>query len=159
MSKPLIDTTSLASEGSTADAFGLFQSNCFDCHGQKGTDVPGVNLFSGNYLKGLGDKRFVKSVTEGTGSMPGVGKSSGGVLSIVEINALLSYFKGKAGLGKAEVADKTLREKAPRIPHEVSKEMEDCMECHSIDGIKPFPKDHSGRTVKMCKTCHVPAGK
>ncbi|MBM2815109.1 MAG: C-type cytochrome [Ignavibacteria bacterium] len=142
----------------------LYQANCSECHGSKENVqhqqertmyVPDVSLFSGKYLKTLGDRKFAKTVAEGIGSMPGFAKGAGGNLTTVDINSILDYLKVKTGLSAGVAAgDETMRGKAPKIPHEVSQDMEDCMECHSSDGIKPFPKDHSGRTVKSCKSCH-----
>jgi hypothetical protein len=30
--------------------------------------------------------------------------------------------------------------------------------CHNLDGVKPFPANHEGRTSVMCLACHQPGG-
>jgi hypothetical protein len=35
---------------------------------------------------------------------------------------------------------------------------DDCLICHGLDGVKPFPVDHEGRTPVMCQACHEPGG-
>ena len=42
---------------------------------------------------------------------------------------------------------------APVISHTIE-EHDDCLICHSGNGIKPFPGDHSGRTKDACTNCH-----
>ncbi len=41
------------------------------------------------------------------------------------------------------------------IPHPLE-ERDDCLLCHALDSVKPFPADHEGRTVDMCQLCHKP---
>jgi Zn ribbon nucleic-acid-binding protein len=41
----------------------------------------------------------------------------------------------------------------PIIPHSLEGR-DDCLVCHSIDGIKPIPEDHVGRTTTSCLNCH-----
>ncbi len=41
----------------------------------------------------------------------------------------------------------------PNIPHD-TKGREDCLVCHDAGKVKPFPKDHAGRTKETCLTCH-----
>ena len=41
----------------------------------------------------------------------------------------------------------------PTISH-TNEEHDDCLICHSENGIKPFPIDHNGRTRDICLTCH-----
>jgi len=33
---------------------------------------------------------------------------------------------------------------------------DDCLLCHNLDGVKPFPANHEGRTSVMCLACHKP---
>lgn len=133
------------------DGAPLYQEHCASCHGAKGKDVETANLASGDHLKRIGDDRFIKTTANGTDVMPGFGKKAGGELSDDQINAILNHLKSKAGI---VVEDKTAMGKAPAIPHEVSEDMEDCLECHGSDGMKPVPANHLGRTVKTCRTCH-----
>src|SRR3990172_4936023 len=39
--------------------------------------------------------------------------------------------------------------KPPAVPHSLQGR-DDCLVCHSAAGIKPFPKDHAGRTKETC---------
>ena len=32
----------------------------------------------------------------------------------------------------------------------------DCLLCHALGSIKPFPADHEGRTNVTCTACHAP---
>jgi hypothetical protein len=41
----------------------------------------------------------------------------------------------------------------PIIPHSLEGRA-DCLVCHSIEGIKPIPEDHVGRTTTSCLNCH-----
>jgi hypothetical protein len=43
------------------------------------------------------------------------------------------------------------------IPHTLEGR-DDCLLCHSLDGVRPFPEDHIGRTSVMCTACHQPQG-
>ena len=46
-------------------------------------------------------------------------------------------------------------EKRPSIPHTLEGR-EDCLFCHNLDGIKPFPANHEGRNPDKCQSCHKP---
>jgi len=46
-------------------------------------------------------------------------------------------------------------ERRPSIPHTLEGR-EDCLFCHNLDGIKPFPANHEDRTVDKCQACHKP---
>ncbi|MBE7470327.1 MAG: hypothetical protein DPW09_12935 [Anaerolineae bacterium] len=43
----------------------------------------------------------------------------------------------------------------PQIPHTLEGR-EDCLLCHSLDSIKPFPPNHENRSVEKCQNCHKP---
>ena len=34
---------------------------------------------------------------------------------------------------------------------------DDCLMCHSLESVKPFPADHEGRTIGTCLSCHQAA--
>lgn len=137
------------------DVVTLYRTHCAGCHGEGGNDVDGIHLTSAEYLKKLGDARFIKAVAKGTDAMPALGKDNGGELSNDEIGNILNYLKTKTGIiTPSAESGKTAMMKAPKIPHEVTSDMEDCLECHGADGLKPVPRDHAGRTKKVCKTCH-----
>lgn len=44
-------------------------------------------------------------------------------------------------------------ETPPFISHPIAGQ-ENCVLCHGANGIKPFPKDHAGRTNDVCGACH-----
>jgi len=47
-------------------------------------------------------------------------------------------------------------EKRPSIPHTLDGR-DDCLQCHSADGIRPYPPDdHQERDVEDCTVCHKP---
>jgi nitrate/TMAO reductase-like tetraheme cytochrome c subunit len=56
---------------------------------------------------------------------------------------------------EAEAEAGASEEKRPSIPHTLEGR-EDCLFCHSLDGIKPFPANHEGRNVEKCQSCHKP---
>jgi hypothetical protein len=58
---------------------------------------------------------------------------------------------------EAEAAEAETEEKRPRIPHTLDGR-DDCLVCHNLDGIKPFPADHEGRELDKCQVCHKPEG-
>ena len=41
----------------------------------------------------------------------------------------------------------------PSIPHSLDGR-DNCLLCHDIGGLKPFPADHEGRTTDLCRVCH-----
>jgi hypothetical protein len=41
------------------------------------------------------------------------------------------------------------------IPHSLEGR-DDCLLCHNLDGVNPFPADHEGRTSETCQACHRP---
>lgn len=41
----------------------------------------------------------------------------------------------------------------PPIPHSLEG-LSDCLMCHNLEGIRPFPEDHGGRTNETCLACH-----
>jgi nitrate/TMAO reductase-like tetraheme cytochrome c subunit len=43
----------------------------------------------------------------------------------------------------------------PAIPHSLEGRG-DCLMCHGLEGPKPFPADHKGRSKDMCTVCHQP---
>lgn len=142
--------------GLAADGFTLYRTHCADCHGEEGNDVEGTNLGSADYLERLGDENLLRATADGTEAMPPYGEEAGGELTNEEIRSIIRFLKSQAGIAVVAEERKTPMTRAPEIPHEISEDMEDCMECHSKDGIMPVPKDHFGRSVKACKTCHSP---
>lgn len=42
------------------------------------------------------------------------------------------------------------------VPHSLEGRAE-CLGCHGLDAIKPYPQDHVGRKVGTCTSCHVPS--
>jgi hypothetical protein len=55
----------------------------------------------------------------------------------------------------AEGAEESTEEAAAMlsVPHPVEGR-EDCLMCHDIGQVEPFPADHEGRTNETCLTCH-----
>jgi hypothetical protein len=47
--------------------------------------------------------------------------------------------------------------KAEPIPHELAGR-EQCLQCHllSLEGARPMPGEHTGRSVQTCSSCHKP---
>lgn len=43
------------------------------------------------------------------------------------------------------------------VPHPVEGDpYSNCLTCHKLDGIRPFPQNHDGRPVESCVICHQP---
>jgi nitrate/TMAO reductase-like tetraheme cytochrome c subunit len=42
----------------------------------------------------------------------------------------------------------------PSIPHTLEGRRDRCLTCHGVDGFKPYPADHLGRTTETCLSCH-----
>jgi mono/diheme cytochrome c family protein len=57
---------------------------------------------------------------------------------------------------EAQATEEAAAEGPPTIPHTLEGRA-DCLACHGLDGIKPFPADHAGRTSDTCQACHKPA--
>ncbi len=47
-------------------------------------------------------------------------------------------------------------EKRPKTPHSVEEGWQDCLLCHNLAGINPFPANHEDREVEKCLNCHKP---
>lgn len=47
-------------------------------------------------------------------------------------------------------------EKRPGTPHAVDEGWQDCLLCHNLDGVNPFPANHEDREVEKCLNCHKP---
>jgi nitrate/TMAO reductase-like tetraheme cytochrome c subunit len=62
----------------------------------------------------------------------------------------------EASSATEESAEETEAAAAPEIPHALEGR-QDCVACHGLDGIQPFPADHAGRTSDTCQACHKPA--
>jgi nitrate/TMAO reductase-like tetraheme cytochrome c subunit len=43
----------------------------------------------------------------------------------------------------------------PSIPHTLVGR-DNCLICHDIGQLKPYPADHKGRTIEFCQACHKP---
>ena len=41
----------------------------------------------------------------------------------------------------------------PEIPHTLEGRT-DCLLCHQVGGLKPFPEDHTGHSIDTCLSCH-----
>ncbi len=44
----------------------------------------------------------------------------------------------------------------PPIPHALEGREGQCLVCHAIGSVKPFPENHAGRTAESCTACHKP---
>lgn len=45
----------------------------------------------------------------------------------------------------------------PPVPHPLQG-MENCGTCHGLNGVLPYPEDHSHRHDDSCTSCHIPSG-
>lgn len=72
--------------------------------------------------------------------------------------AIINYLEEPRGEENAQNTSPlpTSTGEPPTISHTIE-ENDDCLICHSENGIKPFPIDHSGRTSDVCLTCHQPS--
>lgn len=44
----------------------------------------------------------------------------------------------------------------PPIPHTLEGREGQCLVCHAIGSVKPYPENHAGRTAESCTACHKP---
>jgi hypothetical protein len=63
--------------------------------------------------------------------------------------------EGRPKAGDEDVSQEA--ESRPLIPHPLEGR-DDCLLCHNLDGAKPFPADHEGRSLETCQACHQPEG-
>ena len=79
--------------GATVSAKQLYETNCADCHGEKGNRLPIAPLDSKEYLTKVGDAGLFAATKDGKGAMPAWGKEKGGTLDDEQITAVLQYLK------------------------------------------------------------------
>ncbi len=101
----------------------LYQSNCTECHGDRGSRIPSIPLDSPQFLAGLGGDAAVRQVVaEGKGIMPAWGKERGGPLSDEQIRRVVEYVLSPDGL------------MAPRIGNGRTLFLRYCQTCHGPKG-------------------------
>ena len=152
----------------TEQAPELYKQYCSSCHainGEGGTVGPD--------LTNVGDRRpltFLEAYTRNPDSvlpnatMPAFEDK----LSLEQIRDIAAYLYSQKSevlqepLGPSQVPSSPEQPEAPTslappgIPHEIEGR-EDCLQCHDLTGIQPFPDDHVGRTSNICTTCHQPS--
>lgn len=60
---------------------------------------------------------------------------------------------GGTGTVAPTIPDDEKQKMAPPLPHPL-KGMEHCDGCHGLNGVHPYPEDHSGRPDESCTGCH-----
>ncbi len=94
----LNSSSALKTAGFSSKGEELFIRNCSACHAGNGQGVPGVKLFSSEFLAGKTDTVLLDTITNGNGKgMPAWGLAAGGPLSENQIAELLAFLKEKAG--------------------------------------------------------------
>ncbi|HKZ51432.1 MAG TPA: c-type cytochrome [Dehalococcoidia bacterium] len=86
--------TTLATKG-TGGA--LYAQNCAKCHGQDGTSVPGVQLFSKEFQGRRGEALIKETITVGNvKGMPAWGQKAGGPLGDEQVQGIVDFLKAGA---------------------------------------------------------------
>ncbi len=76
-----------------------------------------------------------------------------GVLVLV-VSMIFALIQSTGALGITQGPPAT---QPPIIPHPVIGYL-DCLSCHNLDRIVPFPPDHVGYSNAVCTGCHIPSG-
>jgi mono/diheme cytochrome c family protein len=86
----------------------LYKENCSACHGENGSGGPALDLADPNYQMLVDDtslRRLVTSGMPGT-QMPAFGESAGGLLTPLQVDALVAGMRARWGHKDHSVADK-----------------------------------------------------
>lgn len=132
---------------------GFDQSLCTMCHEATNTDLtdqlPQVNIPAINHLvKSFEDQCVVCHGATETSPFPE------NHANWAEDTCLFCHQTQDQSAAASEEEAET-KERRPSIPHTLEGR-EDCLFCHSLDGIKPFPDNHENRPVEKCEGCHKP---
>lgn len=145
-----------------ADHASYEQSLCTQCHeptlvegGQpEPVSIPSIP----HTLEGRRDQCLTCHGEEGFKPYPAdhVGRTTDTCLSChQEAATASSEVEAEGETGEASSAEESAAADPPEIPHELEGR-DDCLLCHKLDGVKPFPADHEGRTSETCQACHRP---
>jgi mono/diheme cytochrome c family protein len=124
-----------SSSSSSEDGFTAYVAyGCALCHGLKaqGSVVAGS-------LAGLDDDVIRFFVRTGLGEMPSYPEAD------LPEEALKSIGDWLGSLEETKMP--------PQVPHTLEGRS-DCLLCHDLGGLKPFPEDHAQRTSDICLICH-----
>lgn len=130
---------------------GFDQTLCTMCHQPADTDISGELA----QVKIPGIPHLVESYEDQCVVCHGIGETSPypqNHADWMQDTCLFCHQKQDESMAEAESGE---RERRPSIPHTLEGR-EDCLFCHSLDGIKPFPENHEDRPVERCEGCHKP---
>jgi cytochrome c oxidase cbb3-type subunit 3 len=104
--------------------FGLYNANCFPCHGENGDSIPGVNLRSGQFRRASNDQqlnRLIQTGVPGTAMPPGRFNSG-------ELASLVAYIRSMRDFDTAPATGNAARGRA------LFEGKGACSSCHRVDG-------------------------
>lgn len=116
----------------------LYRQNCSGCHGEGGNGGAAISLESGVYLAIADDATIRRAIAEGVPgtSMPAFAQSSGGMLTDMQVNALVAGIRKRGK--KADLAG---------------------AESPSYAATATADADHGGEVYHtFCSSCHGPDG-
>jgi mono/diheme cytochrome c family protein len=138
-----LDATTALIQGAGGTSEQLFLTSCASCHGNKGDQVPGVELLSATFLAQTTRDVVTRTVTVGNDAgMPAWGREAGGPLSEEEVAAVVEYLFATAGVTLTAAADEEPaseegdRAEAPRpFGDNTAAEFygSNCAGCHGVD--------------------------
>src|SRR5262245_15881019 len=104
--------------------FGLYNANCFACHGANGDSIPGVNLRSGQFRRASTDQelnRLIQTGVPGTAMPPGRFNSG-------ELASLVAYIRSMRDFDTSPARGDAARGRA------LFEGKGACLSCHRVNG-------------------------
>jgi cytochrome c oxidase cbb3-type subunit 3 len=107
----------------------LFSTHCTTCHGESGTQVPGVTLLSGHFRRASSDEDLASIIRNG---IPGAGMPVGSY-SAAEVTALIAYLR-TAPMARADAGGVGVGAGDPGRGRSLFFGKGGCSNCHRVDG-------------------------
>ena len=107
----------------------LFRTHCTNCHGDAGTQVPGVNVLSGRFRRATSDEELGALIREG---IPEAGMPPGEYIA-EQLTAFVAYLRSAPGDLAADAPQVAAGD--PQRGRELFYGQAECTMCHRIDGV------------------------
>ncbi len=104
--------------------FGLYNTNCFACHGANGDSISGVNLRSGQFRRAANDQELIRLLQTG---IPGTAMPPGR-FNIAELASLTAYIRSMREFDSAPARGDAARGRA------LFEGKANCVQCHRVNG-------------------------
>ena len=140
------------------DSGQIFKDLCSQCHGLQGEGGVGPSLASAEFQAKLTDQAMFDTISQGHPATAMIGW--GDILTSTQIQGLVKFIRGLQTSGPGGEATPTGEPPTgggpPTIPHTLEGREGQCLVCHALGSVKPFPENHAGRTADTCLACHKP---